>query len=96
MGEIEEIQVPKRSERPWWVRLWSRDREQALPPLGAPERPGTGEASEETDSRFDVSPGLGLVVVVSAGFAIVIICFHLPWFVGYPLAWLVAIVIWSS
>jgi hypothetical protein len=79
MRAIERHHPPlKRSERPWWVRLWGRDCE---------------NAPQKTNGRFEVRLGLGMVVVVGAGFAIVIISSRLPWFPVFPLACLAAIVI---
>jgi hypothetical protein len=70
MGEIEKIQVPKRSKRPWWVRLWRGDREQAPRP--------TVEASQGTDSDPEPRPGLLVAVVLGAIYAGLLIISHLP------------------
>jgi hypothetical protein len=80
MGEIEQIRPLKRSERPPWVRLLTRDR---------------NEASQGTDSGVDVKPGLALVVILGASFANVIIlsrmatCLALAVVFGFVLVWAV-------
>jgi hypothetical protein len=79
MGEILKYRPKKRSERPWWVSFGRRDREQAPLPGGSPDRPGAGEGSQGTASGSAVSTSLGLVVMIGAALASVIILSRIPY-----------------
>jgi hypothetical protein len=82
MGEILKHRPKKRSERPWWVSFGRRDREQAPRPGGSPDSPGAGEGSQGVASGSAVSTGLGLVVLIGAALASVIILSRIPYLPG--------------